>query len=166
MTLLLIFTLSTLFGSAESKGLADGALVIPSPLEAHVQSLGSHSESFGPLGHSQTLTAENYQAVPSLVAVLLRSGSPAAVAGLVVPIVVDAVDAVVQRWPRSKVFKKGGVTLAPALANGNPASSPVLEQHIIGVFAALNHFGPSVVFGRSLHGHEYNNSSDSEGRVS
>lgn len=71
---------------------------------------------------------------------LLRGGRPAAIAGRVWAIVVDAVDAHTT-WARSHVCREGGV-FGPALANRDTASAIVFICGVRGVRAALAHVHP------------------------
>lgn len=63
----------------------------------------------------------NQATVASLIAALLLLRGPADVARLIIAVHVNSVEAVIRRWLRSDVVKKGLEGIRPTLANGNAA---------------------------------------------
>ena len=88
---------------------------------------------------------------PAGVHVLLVPSGPPAVAGLVVPIVVDPVDGMEPRRSPAHIGKEVLETLSPPFAHSNAAASPVLEPLVVRVVAPLAHLHPAVVLGLSGH---------------
>lgn len=82
------------------------------------------------------------------VQALLRTCRPAHVAGFVIPIVVDAVDRMLRRWPPPDMREKRGEGFSPFSADGNPAPAVVRESLVLRVVAAFSHALPTQVFSR------------------
>lgn len=75
------------------------------------------------------------------VALAFSSRHPSAVCGLVVPIVVDTVNAIAD-GTRPHVIEEGGKTAPPPRANTYPAAAIVRELSRSGLFATADHAAP------------------------
>lgn len=84
--------------------------------------------------------------VASGVQVLLPARRPSNVAGLVVPVVVDAVKGKAE-WSLSNILSERLEGAPPLLTNGDASPSVVLEIRSIRISASLDHVRPSVVEG-------------------
>lgn len=81
---------------------------------------------------------------------LLFLRSPAHIAGLVITIIVDAINRVIFRRLAAHVFQERAVTILPSLTDGNPASAIVCEAWKIRVEASLQHHSPAMIFRRAV----------------
>lgn len=88
---------------------------------------------------------------PPCVVVLFNTCRPSHIAGLVIPIVVDAINREFFRWSWTNVFKKCNETLAPALAHLNASATVVAIVASLWVVAALNHAAPDTGFMAIAH---------------
>lgn len=82
---------------------------------------------------------------------LLLARSPAHVARLVVAVVVDAIDCVVHRRPRSDVFIEREEVISPFLAHLNAATAVVLVLACARVVAPVNHLPKDAVLTPQIH---------------
>src|SRR5262249_14423497 len=73
---------------------------------------------------------------------LLLGGRPVAIFGTVRPVVVDAVEAVLGRWPRPYISPARIAVLEPAFANGNAPATVICPISGVGIGAALDHAQP------------------------
>ena len=80
---------------------------------------------------------------------LLFGGRPAAVAGFVVPVVVDAVDGVAGGWPLAHVCEEVG-EVEPAATDRDSASAVAWKGDRIGVRTPRFHSCPNAVLGTPL----------------
>lgn len=104
-----------------------------------------------PLGNGGGLAVMRQKVIAALVPGLNRPRNPTAVAGLVVPIIVDSVERValgVLAHVRQKVVEG-----APALAHGDSAPAVVVKVGGFRVEAARLDSGPDSVGGRGLISH-------------
>jgi hypothetical protein len=85
--------------------------------------------------------------VISPIAGLLPSGCPATVAGLVIPVDVDAVKSSAG-GPRPHVAQECGEVVAPGRAHRNSAGTVIHEIVVVGIEASRFRIEPCVVFGR------------------
>lgn len=77
---------------------------------------------------------------------LFRSCRPAHVAGLVVAIVVDAINRAIWRRAPADVGEKGIKRGVPLFANTNPTTAVVQPCFIVRIFTAVFHMAPCPVF--------------------
>src|SRR5262245_27301394 len=84
-----------------------------------------------------------------LVHRLIMSGRPSAIRRLVIPIVVDAIDGVIQARPFAHVVQERQEVSIPFGAYGDPASSVSRVRGVTFVSAARTHGIPRVVSGSS-----------------
>src|SRR5258708_12147525 len=80
---------------------------------------------------------------------LLRLRGPAAVAGFVVAVVLDAVDRVLRRRSRPHVRVERRVVVEPTIAHQDAAASVVLVALVVRIEAAFLHRTPDCIFRRS-----------------
>ena len=84
--------------------------------------------------------------IATAIACLLFSGGPSAIARLIVPSVVNAVDRVIAAWSRPHVRKKCLEAFQPFIAHPNSAPPIVLVCPIGRVVAAALNLHPNVKF--------------------
>lgn len=82
----------------------------------------------------------------ALVVGLLLVGGPAHVAGLIVPVVVDAVDRHAWMRPPAHVIEKCLVTVSPALTYGDSSAAVISKLVLSRILASLNHAAPTNIF--------------------
>lgn len=101
------------------------------------------------ISSSCCLRANRRRDVVPLPAVFSLNGpcGPSAVRGLVIPVVVDAVQCQ-PFWPTAHVSEKMLKRIAPPIANSNSSSAIVAIVLVCAVVAASIHGSPSDVFGR------------------
>lgn len=78
---------------------------------------------------------------------LLNLGGPAAVLGGVMPVIVNAINAMIRTWLAPHVLEKGQKASPPATAHCDSAPTPIFELGVVGVVAPLDHVDPSRVLG-------------------
>lgn len=105
---------------------------------------------FGSFSKSNPLAVNLDVAARSTIASLFFSICPGAVVGLIVTVVVNAMNCVAFAGPVADVGQKVGEACSPAVTNDNAAPAVVGKFRIVRVCASLNHSGPGLVFGRSL----------------
>lgn len=106
----------------------------------------TNSDLARPVGQEHRLAAVSQQVQPSAVATLLKGGSPSNVARLVVPVVVDPVNAVLWTGTASYVCQESRKGLVPFVADGDSAPSVVLEIRMRTHVATRSQAAPHVVF--------------------
>lgn len=121
---------------------------IPSHLVTAPGGIRVKVKNSAPFGNTLGFAAPFNQAVDPLIVGLLTPGSPAAVSGLVVPVIINAVDTMPRR-PLPHVFKKRLKTIAPAVTNLNAACSVIPVVFAGSVFTSLNNAAPYIVHRRS-----------------
>lgn len=109
-----------------------------------------NSETLGPFCHTQRYAIVRNHSVGSLVSVLFRFCSPAAVAWLVISVVVGiAINGVLVRWASAHVCEEVLERVQPAVADRN-SSSAVIAKLLGGTAAtSLDKAYPGIVFWRS-----------------
>lgn len=88
--------------------------------------------------------------IASFVALLLGASRPSAVGGLVVAVIVDAIQRMIGGWTTTHVGQEGLVRCAPAFADDDTA---LCVQSVAGATftgTAVNHRGPRLKFRRPL----------------
>jgi hypothetical protein len=93
---------------------------------------------------AKSLTTRTLLCLASVVVVLFARG-PSAVAGLIVPVVVDPVDSVSGSRSLAHVRKEVGEGCFPAFTYADASSAVVLEAGLFGVSASREHPGPDFV---------------------
>ena len=102
-----------------------------------------HGEIVSRLMPRDALTVNSAQWVPAGISVLLRTGRPAAVAGFVVAVVVDAIKRMYRRWTSSHVRQEVREVL-PAVTYGNAPPAVIPIRRISRIAASLSHLLPGV----------------------
>lgn len=97
-------------------------------------------------GHRQAMRRVAH--IVSAVAALCFLVCPPAVAGFVVPVVVDPVEAVLWRWPLTHVSKEVAERGAPPIAYVDAATAIERISLVLLIAAAGDHPGPGFVLGR------------------
>lgn len=82
--------------------------------------------------------------IRSPVCGLLLPRGPAAVAGFVIAVVVDAIQRQARRW-FAHILEEGLEAVPPPGADGDPAPAVILKRFFVRVVAALHHSVPSAV---------------------
>lgn len=82
---------------------------------------------------------------------LLLCGRPAAIGLVVMAAVVDAIQGMIGGGTRTHVFEKCHKRCAPARADCDASAAVVLEHWRVGIFAALHHAFPRLIFTRLPH---------------
>ena len=90
---------------------------------------------------------------PAAISALLLWGSPAAVAGLVVAVVVDAIDGMSRRRSLAHVRDEGGERL-PSLTDANAPAAVPLVVRSLRVLASVFHGRPHTILGAGLAARE------------
>lgn len=78
---------------------------------------------------------------------LLARKSPAAIAGFIISIIINAINGMAQGRPAAHVRKKCLETISPAFANLDAPSSPSCIARVIGIVAAKFHLCPDTMLG-------------------
>lgn len=125
-----------------------GAFGAPPSLNPAFDSAGGEALFSFPLGHAESFAVELEHHVRSMVVGLRTVVRPSAIARLVVPINVDAVDRVPGR-PRAHVFNEGLEAVQPPLAHANAAAAVVLVTGEIRIRAASLRHCPRGICGRT-----------------
>ena len=81
-------------------------------------------------------------AVGAPVAILLGAGGPSAVAGLVIPIDVNAIDGVPTRWPRPHISQEIRERVLPVPADRNSSASVTRPTMVPRIVTAMFHAPP------------------------
>src|SRR4051812_15668200 len=89
-------------------------------------------------------------AVP-LIASLILAGCPAAVAGLVIPVVVDSLNLGTPERAFAHVGKESLKRFYPCRMNRDPAPAVVGKIRAVRIGATVSHLRPSLVFGCLAH---------------
>jgi len=104
-----------------------------------------------PCVHAERNAVDGDLASARSVLSLLLVRRPLAILRRIPSVVVDAVNAVLQRWPRPHVGHEGRERTPPLGADGNaPTAIPFVEVSV-GVLASSNHVLPHSVLWRSTH---------------
>jgi hypothetical protein len=101
------------------------------------------------LGKGSSFTFDRIRAAwtaSAAVGLFLRR-SPFAVSGFIVPIIVNAVNGMLSRWPSSHISQKILKALLPLGANSDPAPAVPVIALVLRVTAAIIHRNPSAVLG-------------------
>lgn len=115
-----------------------------------VECAARDAERFQPNGQRLGLSVDRDAPVARRVPVLLFPGSPTAVLGLVVAIVVYAVKRVLRAWTTSHVFEEA-LERAPAVTDGDPSASVAVEEPMLRVSAPEEHLGPCLILHAAVH---------------
>lgn len=102
----------------------------------------------GPILDAHGLAIHGEKARFARVQNLLSARSPSAVVRRIRAVVVDAVDRMVLRWPRTHVGKKVSERVAPTFADENASASVVGIGDVVPVVAASVHGHPRQMFRR------------------
>lgn len=129
------------------KGRRQCALGRPSSAQALFQRIGLEPENARPTGDAMGLAAECDEPVGSRVVGLGQRWRPSAIAGLVVPVIVDSVYGMPDR-ARTHVAQEGGEVCTPFRAHGDAARAVVSVGTLAGVVATRLRGGPGAVFAR------------------
>lgn len=107
------------------------------------------SQRSSPLGKCLGLTVKSEIPASSGVCVLLLNGSPSAVFGTIIAIIIDSVQGVLGAWPWSHIPEKSRKPMwsLPPLAYGDPSSAIIMVSAIGRFFAALLHPNPASILG-------------------
>lgn len=119
----------------------------PSCSQASVDQTFSHSGLSTPVSLAPRHAIYRDQVGIALVPVLLGLGRPAAVVGLVVPVVVDPLDAVLTAWPTPHVGDEVPVSVLaePTLADGDSSTTVARMGMVSRVEATGAHCRPGLV---------------------
>ncbi len=131
--------------------LAERPLYGPAKIEAGRQNKATHPKKGGPFRHAQGSAIEGQQTILTGVSHLRRPSGPAAVARLVVPVVVDPVDAVACGRSRPHVREEVEETVCARPAVAYPdAPAAVVGVHGVGwPRAAIPHLRPCQILRRA-----------------
>jgi hypothetical protein len=110
-----------------------------------VQSLVIQASPASELDQSHELVAVSHQHIGPHVIGLLAPGRPPAVAGFIIPVVIDPVEARTGR-PRSHVFEERSEIIAPSVTHTNAAAAPVVETDGLLVVTTGLRLAPGLVF--------------------
>ncbi len=127
-------------------GARERLLKRPAASQPQFQCARLNAETGLPLRDRHAPAVELYKDVLALVVVLLKACRPTAIVRFIVPVIVDAVDAVLRRRARTHV----GIEICevvPSLTDLDPAPAIVGELVIGGVDAALADATPDAPFG-------------------
>lgn len=134
-----------LLGDRLSKGVFYGP---PLADDALVYALRGQADGLGPVPQAFRLAAEREEQVPARVARLFTAGSPAAIAGLVIAVVVDPLDRGLLR--RRAHVGEEVLELQPAFADRDPAAAVIDVRPVDRVTASAQHGEPAAVHRRPL----------------
>lgn len=135
----------TLILPMASRWFGQGSLDTPSAnVDACPNKTTVYSKPLAPCRHWQGLATESQQSVGACVSILFLASSPSAIAGLVVAVIVDAVNRVLGRRSRPHVRNKI-LEPVPSLADLDSSGSVVWVVFAISVLASLNHGCPDFV---------------------
>lgn len=134
--------------SARVQGFGQGSTEIPSACDATAQGLRVHADSLRPAngGVSDPVAGQTQRG--ARIGNLLAARCPTAVARLVRAIVIDPIDRMLGARLRPHVRKERGETVAPSLADCDPAPAVVRILRRVRVQAAALHRSPRSVLRR------------------
>jgi hypothetical protein len=122
----------------------NGILGSPSSSETAGNHTTSETSPSLPLACARTDTVDGDHEISARVVCLFYSSCPPAVPRLVVPVVVDSVDAVIRSRAPAHIMKKVGIPFfsAPVLTHSDPASSVQVKLICGWIATALKHCAP------------------------
>jgi hypothetical protein len=123
----------------------DGSLLGPTTVQAIIDSISGHACGLRPLGDAPALAADDQNTITSGIAVLNLPGGPDAEPRSIAQAVVDTLDRVLRRRPRSHVGQEDGERI-PARIDCYSAATVVGPVRIRGIVTALEHRRPGSVF--------------------
>lgn len=122
-------------------------MVRPSFFHSFFESSSVKTSFSGKLTNRHLGTIWNsYENIVSAIISLLYWGSPSAIARFVVPIVVDALNAMRATWARSHMFVKSSKALSPCFAHGYAPSTISKIVRFFGDKTSAFNFGPNSMF--------------------
>jgi len=113
--------------------------------EAGAQRVDVESDFRRPVGHGVGATLMSQERVRSRISSLLRGCRPAAVAGRVWPIIVNAVDRMLSAWPRAHVGVEA-LERVPLRSHENAPGSVIGEIAVSGIRATGAQLPPRFMF--------------------
>lgn len=131
-----------------ARRLSHRALQIPSSVEPVMQDVRLPAESFGPSDNRVGDAVERNQPSRAGVRHLRRPIGPTTVARSVRSIVIDSVNRMATRRPRSHVGKEVLKRSHPALGNRDAAAAVIVVLRGVRIQAPVFHRAPGFVFGR------------------
>ena len=126
-------------------------------LESVVDLEAIHAKNFRRLSHSHSLSIDFNQPICPAISTLLFGANPSAISGLIVALVVDAVNRQASR-PPTHVCKEIGKD-HPSITNGNSAPAVIGKAFVLRARAPLNHPAPNAVLGLICSGAAWRQSS-------
>lgn len=108
-----------------------------------------HSGFFAPACKGLCASVQSDKATTASVVSLRSFVGPSAIIGIVMSFIVDAVEAVTNRWSIAHIGKKGHKARSPLSADANSTASIMGKIMGTWVLASVDHFRPALIF-RSL----------------
>jgi hypothetical protein len=118
-------------------------------LKASEQSTVVNTKMPGPIGYAHCLAIVGDIVILARIVALFSAGSPSAIVRGVRPVIVNALDRMLRRWPLSHVGEEVVEGRVPSLAHDNPAPAIVRVDMGVGIVASGADASPYLVFGRT-----------------
>lgn len=117
----------------------------PASAYAAIESAIIKTKPFCPNRDRMCFAIPSEKVIVPLVTPLLLSGSPCAILGRVMPIVVQTLNMMLRRWARTHVMKKLGEIVAPFWADTNTPRTVIFIACLFWIVTASTHIEPNSV---------------------